>query len=232
MHVGLVMECDYREGRTQEEAFAEALSIADLAEESGLDGVWLAERHFAAPRRPTDPGGAGIPSISSVPLVTGLRGFDAPEATRHIATYRAALRAAGYAGDGNVYLRLPIYVAETAAQARSEPEESTTRAYRRLSENLAASASELGTTGSEERAERAERLAHVSYDELLRDRLAYGTPDMVVERLAQWRDQLGLAGVIMEPNVGGRMPLERVLNSIRLYAEEVAPRLRPPVART
>src|SRR5437016_11597926 len=69
MHVGLVMECDYREGRTQEEAFAEALSIADLAEEAGLDGVWLAERHFAAPRRPTDPGGSGIPSISSVPLV-------------------------------------------------------------------------------------------------------------------------------------------------------------------
>ena len=24
MHVGLVMECDYREGRTQEEAFAAA----------------------------------------------------------------------------------------------------------------------------------------------------------------------------------------------------------------
>src|SRR5438034_5006314 len=69
MHVGLVMECDYREGRTQEEAFAEALSIAELAEDSGLDGVWLAERHFAAPRRPTDPGGAGIPSIASVPLV-------------------------------------------------------------------------------------------------------------------------------------------------------------------
>src|SRR6266702_1234120 len=69
MHVGLVMECDYREGRTQEEAFAEALSISEIAEESGLDGVWLAERHFAAPRRPTDPGGAGIPSIASVPLV-------------------------------------------------------------------------------------------------------------------------------------------------------------------
>src|SRR5262245_60541892 len=31
MYVGLVMECDYREGRTQEEAFAEALSVADLA---------------------------------------------------------------------------------------------------------------------------------------------------------------------------------------------------------
>ena len=40
-----------------------------MAEEYGLDGVWLAERHFAGPRRPTDPQGAGIPSIASVPLV-------------------------------------------------------------------------------------------------------------------------------------------------------------------
>ena len=69
MHVGLVMECDYREGRTQEEAFAEAMSIAEIAETQGLDGVWLAERHFAMHRRPTDPMGAGIPSIASVPLV-------------------------------------------------------------------------------------------------------------------------------------------------------------------
>jgi hypothetical protein len=42
MHVGLVMECDYRDGRIQEEAFAEAFSIADIAEEHGIDGVWLA----------------------------------------------------------------------------------------------------------------------------------------------------------------------------------------------
>ena len=100
------------------------------------------------------------------------------------------------------------------------------RSYRRLSENFAASVGEAGTTGSEERAERAERLSQLTYDDLLRDRVAYGTPDTVVERLTQWRDQLGLSGVIMEPNVGGRMPLEGVLRSIRLYANEVAPKLR------
>ena len=61
---------------------------------------------------------------------------------------------------------------------------------------------------------------------MLRDRVAYGTPDMVVDRLRHLRDALGVSGVIMESNVGGRIPLERVLNSIRLYAQEVAPRLR------
>jgi hypothetical protein len=49
---------------------------------------------------------------------------------------------------------------------------------------------------------------------------------MVVERLRQLREELGLSGVIMESNVGGRIPLERVLNSIRLFGQEVAPKLR------
>ena len=360
MYIGVVMECDYREGRTQEEAFAEALYVADLAEASGIDGVWLAERHFAGPRQPTDPMGGGIPSIASVPLVlaaaiagrtsrlrvatgvsvlplmhpirtaeeaatvdqvsrgrldfgvgrsgfprayagygvpydesrerflesldvivkawtqerfshagkyftcknlgvvprpyqkphppiwiaattqdtfpmvgrmghalvTGLRGFDVPQIARQIAAYRGARREAGHAGPGSVYLRIPVYVAETADRARSEPEQSTVASYRRLAETFAASVGEVGTTMGEERAERAQGLSEVTYDELLRDRVAYGTPDMVVERLGQLRDELGLTGVVAEPNVGGRIPLEQVNRSIRLYAEEVAPRLR------
>ena len=69
MHLGLIMECDYRYGTTQEEAFDEAFAQVETAEADGLDGVWLAERHFAAPGRPLDAQGAGIPSIVSVPLV-------------------------------------------------------------------------------------------------------------------------------------------------------------------
>jgi alkanesulfonate monooxygenase SsuD/methylene tetrahydromethanopterin reductase-like flavin-dependent oxidoreductase (luciferase family) len=163
---------------------------------------------------------------SGFSLVTGLRGFDVPEAARHLGAYRAARKAAGHAGDGNVYLRIPVYVAETTAQAHAEPEESTMRSYRRLAENFASSVGAVGTTGSEERAERAERLSQLTYDDVLRDRVAYGTPDMVVDRLRDLRDRLGVSGVIMESNVGGRIPLDRVLTSIRLYAREVAPRLR------
>jgi alkanesulfonate monooxygenase SsuD/methylene tetrahydromethanopterin reductase-like flavin-dependent oxidoreductase (luciferase family) len=360
MHVGLVMECDYRDGRTLEEAFAEAFSIADIAENYGLDGVWLAERHFAGPRRPNDPMGAGIPSIAAVPLVlaaalaartkrlrigtgvsvlplchpvrtaeeaatvdqisqgrldfgigrsgfprayagygipyeesrerfqeslevilkawtqerfshsgkyftcndlsvvprpyqkpyppiwiaattrdtfplvgrmgfalvTGLRGFDIPQVQQNVAAYRQARQEAGLTGTGGVYIRMPVYVADTAEQARTEPEASTMRAYRRLAENFAGSAGKMGTIGAEERSERAARLSQVTYDDLLRDRVAYGTPDMVVERLSQLRDEIGLSGVIMESNVGGFIPLERVLHSIRLFAQEVAPKLR------
>jgi alkanesulfonate monooxygenase SsuD/methylene tetrahydromethanopterin reductase-like flavin-dependent oxidoreductase (luciferase family) len=159
-------------------------------------------------------------------LVTGLRGFDVPQVASHIAAYQSARHEAGHAGPGNVFLRIPVYVAETAGRARSEPEASTIRSYRRLADNFAASVGEAGTTTAEERAERAEGLSQVTYDELLRDRLAYGTPDRVVARLAELRDLLGLSGVVMEPNVGGGIPLEQVSRSIRLYADEVAPRLR------
>src|SRR4029077_14383328 len=79
-------------------------------------------------------------------LVTGVRGADIPEARRNLDAYRAARKAAGHPGAGNVYVRMPVYVAATAAQARSEPEESTMRAYRRLAENMAASVGALGTT--------------------------------------------------------------------------------------
>jgi len=50
----------------------------------------------------------------------------------------------------------------------------------------------------------------VSYDDLLRDPLAYGTPDVVVEGLAPLRDTLGLSGVVIEPNVGGSVSQEQV----------------------
>ena len=67
----------------------------------------------------------------------------------------------------------------------------------------------------------------MSYDDLLRDRLAYGPPDMVVEKLQYLQETLGLTGIVIEPNVGGGIPRALVSQSVRLFAQEVAPRLRP-----
>jgi hypothetical protein len=64
MHIGLMMECDYREGQTQEEAFDDAFATAADAETWGFDGIWLAERHFAPPGS-----GRAIPSVVASPLI-------------------------------------------------------------------------------------------------------------------------------------------------------------------
>jgi alkanesulfonate monooxygenase SsuD/methylene tetrahydromethanopterin reductase-like flavin-dependent oxidoreductase (luciferase family) len=169
-----------------------------------------------------------FPQIGAMgyPIFVGLRGFDVSEVAHHLRVYRQAWHEAGHAGNGDVFLRIPVYVAETAERARFEPEASTMRSYRRLSQTFARSTGAAGTTISEERAERAARLSSVKYDDLLRDRLAYGTPEMVVERLGQLRDALGLSGVIIEPNVGGGIPREFVFQSVRLFAQEVVPRLQ------
>ena len=363
MHLGLMMECDYRGSGTEQDAFREAFSVVEEAEENGLDGVWLAERHFAPPERTTDPSGAAIPSIVSVPLVlasaiaartqrlrigiavavlplyhpirlaeeaatvdhisqgrlefgvgrsslalsyegygvpyaesrdrfqesldiilkawtqdqfsyqgkyftfnevhvvpkpfqqphpplrlaatspetfsqagtnglpifVGIVGREVAELAQQLKVYREAWQAAGHAGEGDVLLRVPTYVAGTAEQAISEPEANTMAYYRSVADAFASSASGPSTTDAQDshaRTQMAQRLYSLTYQELLQDRLAYGTPEMVAERIKQLTEDLHLSGVLIEPNVGGGIPADRMFDSIRLFAREVAPLLR------
>ncbi len=62
MHFGLNMECDYVQGKSEQDAFNDMFAQVDLAEEIGLDSVWIAERHFSS-------SDAGQPSIASSPIV-------------------------------------------------------------------------------------------------------------------------------------------------------------------
>ena len=65
----------------------------------------------------------------------------------------------------------------------------------------------------------------MSYDEILKELVVYGTPEAVTA--ASWscarRSAISTLSVWM--NVGGRIPHERMLASMRLFAERVAPRL-------
>ena len=140
--------------------------------------------------------------------------------------YREAWREAGHPGDGDVLLRIPAYVAESEERVREDSHESTMKSYRRMAETFGRSAGGEGTVNTEERAERSQRLAAVTYESLIEDRLAYGTPDMVINRLQQLKEELGLSGIVIEPNVGGGIAPDRMFNSLRLFAKEVVPALR------
>ena len=52
------------------------------------------------------------------------------------------------------------------------------------------------------------------------------TPEEVVERLQAYQEQLGISGVVLEMNYGGRIPYDRVINSMRLLAEKVVPKFK------
>jgi alkanesulfonate monooxygenase SsuD/methylene tetrahydromethanopterin reductase-like flavin-dependent oxidoreductase (luciferase family) len=140
-----------------------------------------------------------------------------------IESYRAAYRAAGHPGHGEVYLRVPLYVGETAERARAEPEESIMHFFREQAARLRASANRPGTSANDGRTERAAALDHLTYDEAIRGKIIIGTPDAVAEQLRRLQQELGVDGILAELNTGGRIPHECVLNALRLLCQEVKP---------
>ena len=139
--------------------------------------------------------------------------------------YRAAWKEAGHAGEGNVGLRLPVFVGHSREEALAIPQDSTMNFYRYLGERLVDSASRVGTRAIEARADRGARLTTITYEEAQRDKLAYGTPEMVVDRLQELRAQLGISTVLAEMNCGQAIANEHTLTSMRLFMEKVAPKL-------
>jgi len=165
-------------------------------------------------------GAMGLPIFVAVRLGT------LEELGPNIAAYREAWRAAGHPGNGEVYLRVPVYVADTAAAARAEPEQSIMALYRTLGRQMEETASRPGVRAIEQRAERGQALQTISYDDALRDKVIVGTPDAVAARLADIAGKLGLAGVLAEINSGGLIPNDKVMRSLELMSRHVLPRFR------
>jgi alkanesulfonate monooxygenase SsuD/methylene tetrahydromethanopterin reductase-like flavin-dependent oxidoreductase (luciferase family) len=150
------------------------------------------------------------------PLFMAVRTSSISDLRRSLGGYHEAWRAAGHPGRGDVALLVPVYVAETARQAREEPEHSTMHWFRSIAEALRSSPARRAD---------AERLAALSYDEILTEQAVYGTPEAVVERLRALREELGFSSLSAWMNVGAKVPHGRVLASMRLFAERVAPHL-------
>jgi alkanesulfonate monooxygenase SsuD/methylene tetrahydromethanopterin reductase-like flavin-dependent oxidoreductase (luciferase family) len=148
------------------------------------------------------------------------------ELASDLARYRAAYRAAGHPGEGEVYVRIPIYVAETAEQAIAEPEQSIMQFYREMAAQLTASATEAGARATERRAERGQALADLTYEQARREKVIVGTPEQVARRLRSVQDELGIQGILAELNCGRQIPHERVLRSLHLLCTEVMPQFR------
>ena len=159
-----------------------------------------------------------------LPIFLSLRTVSIEDLQQSVAAYRQAWHDAGQPGEPDLAMRIPVYVADTKEEALAEPQEGMMSFFRNLGQMVVQSGSE-GRELNDERSQRANRLASISYEEVLQEKVAFGTPDMVVERLQQLREDLGLSMVIAEVSTGLRLPPERVLNSIRLLGEEVAPRL-------
>lgn len=139
------------------------------------------------------------------PLFSAVRASPLSELAYHTKAYRDGWQAAGHAGQPRAYLQVPIYVAATREAALEDAREGIMR-FSTYRPDLIR--------------------GPMSYEMVLREKCIAGTPEMVVERLKQLRDEARLDGVSAEINPGSLLSHEQVLNSLRLYIQEVMPHFK------
>jgi alkanesulfonate monooxygenase SsuD/methylene tetrahydromethanopterin reductase-like flavin-dependent oxidoreductase (luciferase family) len=130
--------------------------------------------------------------------------------------YREEWEAAGHPEPPEIHVRFPLFIGETEALGRETPRASVVHDLHRV-------IAEATAMNAPERVAKAKEYME-NYDEFLRTRVAFGSPESVIDRLEEFRERMGLTGFILDMNHGGQIPHEQVLNSIRLLTEKVAPR--------
>ena len=198
----------------------------------GFDDVCLVPKPYQQPHPPIRIAATTsdtFPVIGKMgfAIFVGVRGMNLDGVAEQVESYRAAWKAAGHEGEIDVSLRVPVYVGETEEDALTASEESFMRQFRRLGGQLAASASRAGSDPGEERAERGAQLASIQWErDVIGQKAAVGTPEMVIEQLKVMKDALSLTGVAAEFNAGELIPEDKISNSLRLFCEEVIPAFR------
>ncbi len=221
---------DYEESRQR---FSEALEVIRLA---WGDAPFSFEGEFyqyhdvnVVPKpfqRPHPPIRIACESRASFPIM-GRLGFpilmrhqmEIPELQQLLKQYEEERHAEGFDGPNQVTLQANCYLAESREQVRADAEEST------MLDRRIARARQAGNEGDVEAAIRLGRLRDEAPFEELTKRYLYGTPDEIVDRLQEYQATLGITGVSLNMNLGGQIPFDRVVNSMRLLMERVAPRL-------
>ncbi len=129
----------------------------------------------------------------------------------------------GIPGEGDACLRIPIYAAPTEKAAREEPRDTITYYFERQADITLAPIGRAGTGPVEQRQTQAQRLARLSYDEILDRKVAFGTGPALVDRLGQLREELAVTGVAAELNPGGLLPTAQELRSLEILTKQVMP---------
>jgi hypothetical protein len=158
-----------------------------------------------------------------LPIFVGLRGMDIPELTGHLRSYRRAWREAGHAGDGDVCLRIPLYAGLTERAATEEPHDTITHYFRRQADLTRAPIGRAGTGPVERRAAQAQRLSDLSYEQILSTKVAFGTAEGLIDRLARLKEDLGLTGIAAELNPGGLLSIDQEMRSLEILTHRVMP---------
>jgi alkanesulfonate monooxygenase SsuD/methylene tetrahydromethanopterin reductase-like flavin-dependent oxidoreductase (luciferase family) len=221
------------------ERFAETLEIMRLAwtqptfsyqgKYHSFDNVALSPKPYQKPYPELRMAGATpetFPAIGKLgfPVFVAVRQGPFQQLIPYIEAYRSAWKAAGHPGEGQVYLRVPAYLADTEERARAELEHSLMGFFRYQAELGRDSARRAGGEVAVQRMKRVERLEALTFDEALATQVLCGTPDSFIARLRQVQEEIGLDGILAELNCGGQIPHAGVMRALQLLCEEVKPR--------
>jgi alkanesulfonate monooxygenase SsuD/methylene tetrahydromethanopterin reductase-like flavin-dependent oxidoreductase (luciferase family) len=160
-----------------------------------------------------------------LPIFVGLRTTEIADLQLQLAPYRQAWREAGHSGEPSVYLRIPVYVSPTEHGAREEPRASVAAFFARQTELARAAVGREGAGPVDRRRMVAERMAALSYEDVLARKVVFGTAAGVIDRLNGLREELGLDGIVAELNPGGLIAPELETRSLELLARDVIPAL-------
>lgn len=156
-------------------------------------------------------------------IFVGLRGLNIPELSACIKEYRKSWKEAGHPGTGDVSLRIPVYAGETERSATDEPFDSISAYFSRMGTIYRESAGRAGIDATELRNDRAERLAALSYEQILETKVAFGSAEGLVDRFHYLEEELGLNSIVAELNAGGLIPADRVRQSLKVLTHQVMP---------
>lgn len=213
--------------------FAEALDIligAWTSESFDYKGEFFRVSNLAVVPKPVQQPhppifvAAGSPETYSATAERGLGilvpGHVQPMAAlrENVANYWQAGRTATHRDRLQVTFLIPTYVAESQLRAEADPEPHVMYYYAVLGGLLSGEFPESYQRYGESR----RRLGTLTYDAIRQERAIFGEPSYCLERLHQIRETLGVQQIMAWMNIGG-MPHDKVLRSMRLFAERVLP---------
>jgi alkanesulfonate monooxygenase SsuD/methylene tetrahydromethanopterin reductase-like flavin-dependent oxidoreductase (luciferase family) len=196
-----------------------------------VDNATVAPRPYQVPHPPIRMAATSDETFPAagrlgLPIFIGLRSTEISDLQAQLGPYRDAWREAGHPGQPSVYLRIPVYASPTEDGAREEPRESLTSFFARQTELARQAVGRAGAGPADRRQMQAERMAALSYDDIIERKGAFGTARGVVERLTDLREQLGIDGVVAELNPGGRIPPDLEARSLQILTRDVIPALK------
>ncbi len=226
----------YPESRGRFEEYLEIILKAWTTEQFSFEGDHY-KCHDLAVRpkpyqKPHPPIRIGVTSAETFPIIGRMgyplfvnpsRVFALSDLAECVEAYRKAWKDAGHEGQGSVGIRLPVYLADTKEQAHEQPKESMTTQMAGLWQRVAASADRTGTTGNWQA--ESDLIKGMTYEDWLRDKVVFGTPDSVLDRLLQLTEELHLEHIVFEHNPGRLIPHELQMKSMGLLMDKVVPHL-------